>query len=205
MAPSHGVHTLGTVIRRLVVTALAATAVVACGSASAAPPALTQVLYGSGFAVQYPVSWSTKTQSSQGVTAYELSSHGSLNASGVPAAGAIGVTVQVVPLSALSAGGVKNLANLTPAQLMSGVVGTPPNALGVKVTSAIHGVHFSGDSAAAMTITYTTGGISNVQEDEIDKHGTNVYLVELDTEPSTKAAGEAFVASLMKSWTWSSS
>jgi hypothetical protein len=88
---------------------------------------------------------------------------------------------------------------------MSGVVGTPPNAAGVKVATAIHSVHFSGDSAAAMTLTYTTGGTANVQEDQIDKHGSNVYLVELDTEPSMKAAGEAAVASLIESWTWSAS
>ncbi len=203
--PLHGVHTLGTVIRALVVAALAATAVVACGSAAAAPAASTHALSGSGFAAHYPLSWSSNTKTSGGVTAYELSSHGSLNASGVPAAGAIGITVQVVPMSVLTAAGAKDVASLTPAQLMSGVVGTPPNAAGVKVATAIHSVHFSGDSAAAMTLTYTTGGTANVQEDQIDKHGSNVYLVELDTEPSMKAAGEAAVASLIESWTWSAS
>jgi hypothetical protein len=66
-------------------------------------------------------------------------------------------------------------------------------------------VRFDGDSAAAVTLTYTTGGTPNVQEDQLDKHGLNVYLVEMDTEPSMQAAGEAVVASLMKSWAWSSS
>jgi hypothetical protein len=75
----------------------------------------------------------------------------------------------------------------------------------VTVATAIHSVHFDGDSAAAVTLTYTTGGTPNVQEDQLDKHGLSVYLVELDTEPSMKAAGEAAVASLVKSWTWSTS
>jgi hypothetical protein len=205
MDPLHSVHTLTSVLRTLVVTALAATAAVACGSASAVPAPSTRALSGPGFSLQYPISWSGTTDSSGGVSAYELSSHGSLNASGVPAAGAIGVTVLVEPLSVLAAAGARNLATVTPAQLMTGVVGTPPNAVGVKVATAIHSVRFDGDSAAAVTLTYTTGGTPNVQEDQLDKHGLNVYLVEMDTEPSMQAAGEAVVASLMKSWAWSSS
>jgi hypothetical protein len=207
MEPLHGVHTLTSVLRTLVVTALAATAVVACGSASVAPPApvvTTHVLSGSGFSAHYPITWSSSGESSKGVTAYELSSGGALNASGVPTPGAIGITVLVEPLSVLAAAGARNLATTTPAQLMSGVVGTPPDAVGVKVATAIHGVRFDGDSAAAVTLTYTTGGVPNVQEDQLDKHGLSVYLVELDTEPSLQAAGEADVASLVKSWTWTS-
>jgi hypothetical protein len=113
--------------------------------------------------------------------------------------------VLVEPLSVLAQAGAKDLATLTPAQLMTGVVGTPPNAVGVKVATAIHSVHFDGDPAAAVTLTYTTGGTSIVQEDQLDKHGLSVYLVELDTEPSMRAAGEAAVAALVKSWTWSPS
>jgi hypothetical protein len=204
MGPLHGVPTLTTVKRTLILCTLAALAVVACGStAPTAVPPTTHVLDGSGFAVQFPESWSSTTRASGGVTAYEMSSHGALNSSGVPVAGAIGITIQVVPVSVLVAGGVKNPGVLTAAQLMSGVVGTPPNATGVKLTAAIHTVEFGGDkAAAAMTVTYTSGGIPNLQEDQIDKHGTTVYLVELDTEPSLKAAGEAAVASLLKSWTW---
>jgi hypothetical protein len=208
MEPLHGVHTLTSVLRTLIVPALAATAVVACGSASVAPAASaasTHVLSGSGFSAQYPITWSSSGESSKGVTAYELSSSGPLNASGVPAAGAIGITVLVEPLSVLAAAGARNLATSTPAQLITGVVGTPPDAVGVTVATAIHSVHFDGDSAAAVTLTYTTGGTPNVQEDQLDKHGLSVYLVELDTEPSMKAAGEAAVASLVKSWTWSTS
>jgi hypothetical protein len=206
MEPLQGVHTLNAVPRSLVVIALAATAAVACGSASvAAPPASTQVLSGPGFSAQYPIAWQASTDSSGGVSAYELSSHGALNSSGIPVAGAIGITVLVEPLSVLAQAGAKDLATLTPAQLMTGVVGTPPNAVGVKVATAIHSVHFDGDPAAAVTLTYTTGGTSIVQEDQLDKHGLSVYLVELDTEPSMRAAGEAAVASLIKSWSWSPS
>jgi hypothetical protein len=206
MEPLQGVHTLNAVPRSLVVIALAATAAVACGSASvAAPPAYTQALSGPGFSAQYPIAWQASTDSSGGVSAYELSSHGALNSSGIPVAGAIGITVLVEPLSVLAQAGAKDLATLTPAQLMTGVVGTPPNAVGVKVATAIHSVHFDGDPAAAVTLTYTTGGTSIVQEDQLDKHGLSVYLVELDTEPSMRAAGEAAVASLIKSWSWSPS
>jgi hypothetical protein len=208
MGPLQCVHTLTDVLRSLVVTALAAASVAACGSASAAPAApaaSTQVLSGPGFSTRYPIAWSGTTDSSGGVSAYELSSQGALNTSGIPVAGAIGITVLVEPLSVLAAAGAKNLATLTPAQLMSGVVGTPPNAVGVKVATAIHSVRFDGDSAAAVTLTYTTGGTPNVQEDQLDKHGLSVYLVELDTEPTMKAVGEAAVASLMRSWTWSPS
>jgi len=204
MEPLHGVHTLTIVLRTLVVTALAATAVVACGSAPAVPAASTNVLSGPGFSTQYPLAWSGTTDSSGGVSAYELSSHAALNTSGIPVAGAIGITVLVEPLSVLAAAGAKDLATLTPAELMSGVVGTPPDAVGVTVATAIHSVHFDGDSAAAVTLTYTTGGTPNIQEDELDKHGLSLYLVELDTEPSMRVAGEAVVASLMKSWTWTS-
>jgi hypothetical protein len=206
MEPLQGVHTLNAVPRSLVVIALAATAAVACGSASvAAPPASTQALSGPGFSAQYPIAWQASTESSGGVSAYELSSHGALNSSGIPVAGAIGITVLVEPLSVLAQAGAKDLATLTSAQLMTGVVGTPPNAVGVKVATAIHSVHFDGDPAAAVTLTYTTGGTSIVQEDQLDKHGLSVYLVELDTEPSMRAAGEAAVAALVKSWTWSPS
>src|SRR5580658_977545 len=206
MEPLHGVHTLTIVLRTLVVTALAATAVVACGPAPVAPsPPSTQVLSGPGFSAQYPLAWSGTTDSSAGVSAYELSSQGALNTSGIPVAGAIGITVLVEPLSVLAAAGAKDLAALTPAQLMSGVVGTPPNAVGVTVATAIHSARFDGDSAAAVTLTYTTGGTPNVQEDQLDKHGLSVYLVELDTEPSMRVAGEAVVASLIKSWAWTTS
>jgi len=179
-----------------------AAAVAGCGEASAPAPPATQPLTGSGFTARFGASWTKETRTSQGATEYELSSHGSLNASGLPAAGAIGITVQVVPFTVLQASGAPDPSTLTQVQLIDGVVGTPTDATGVTVTVALHSVTFVGDTAGAASLTYTSGGHPNLQEDVVDRHGKVVYLVELDAEPALKVQAEAAVNALVKSWSW---
>ena len=59
-----------------------------------------------------------------------------------------------------------------------------------------------GDTAGAASLTYTSGGHPNLQEDVVDRHGKVVYLVELDAEPALKVQAEAAVNALVKSWSW---
>jgi len=176
--------------------------VAGCGEVSTPAAPATQTLTGSGFSAKFGAAWTKEIRTSQGATEYELSSHGSLNSSGLPTAGAIGITVQVVPFSVLQANGAPDPSTLTQVQLMDGVVGTPTDASGVKVTVGLHSVTFAGDTAGAASLTYTSGGLPNLQEDVVDRHARVVYLVELDAEPSLKAAAEAAVSALVKSWTW---
>ncbi len=190
-------------VRRTFLAGIAVTvAVVACGEASAPAAPVSQTLTGSGFTARFGASWTKTTRTSQGATEYELSSHGSLSAAGLPAAGAIGISVQVVPFSVLQASGAPDPSTLTQVQLMDGVVGTPTGATGVTVIVGLHSVTFAGDTAAAASLTYTSGGVPNLQEDVVDRHAKVVYLVELDAEPSLKVQAEAAVNALVKSWSW---
>jgi hypothetical protein len=191
--------------RRLIAGAAVALTAVACGSASAAAPTpTTRILDATGFSALFPSTWSMTTKTVKGATEYELSSNGALNASGVPKAGAIGITIQEVPYAVAIASGAPNPATATPTQLVNGMVGTPPSATGVKVTYALHAVSFAHDIAYGLTLTYDSAGTPNLQEDVVDRHASVLYLVELDAEPTLKAAGDAAVATLMKTWYWAS-
>ena len=190
-------------VRRTLLAAIVMTAAVAgCGEASAPAAPATQTLTGSGFTARFGASWTKTTRTSQGATEYELSSNGSLNGSGLPIAGAIGISVQVVPFAVLQASGAPDPSTLTQVQLMDGVVGTPTGASGVTVIIGLHSVAFAGDTAAAASLTYTSGGVPNLQEDVVDRHAKVVYLVELDVEPSLKVEAEAAMSALVKSWSW---
>ncbi len=194
--------TLTREVRRALLTGIVVATVVGCGESSAPAAPATQALTGSGFTARFGASWTKTTRTSRGATEYELSSHGSLSNAGLPTAGAIGITVQVVPFSVLQASGAPDPSTLTQVQLMNGVVGTPTGASGVKVIVGPHSVIFAGDTAGAASLTYTSGGIPNLQEDVVDRHGKVVYLVELDAEPSLRVQGEAAVSALVKSWSW---
>ena len=107
-----------------------------------------------------------------------------------------------MPFAVLQASGAPDPSTLTQVQLMDGVVGTPTGASGVTVTVGLHSVAFAGDTAAAASLTYTSGGVPNLQEDVVDRHAKVVYLVELDVEPSLKVEAEAAMSALVKSWSW---
>jgi len=176
----------------------------ACGGNTTPTPRTTQPLRGNGFNAEFSSAWTKTTRSLKGATEYELSSRGGLGNVGIPPAGAIGIVVQVLPYSVLEAGGAPNLASISQAQLVSGLVGTPKDATGVTASTGLHALALAGDRASGLSYTYTSGGTANVQEDVVDRHGTAVYFIELDTEPTLQSQGETALAAFLASWTWSS-
>jgi len=176
---------------------------VGCGSANAAVATpTTRILNGTGFSALYPESWSVKTQTMRGATQYSLSSHGVLSNAGVPKPGAIGIIIQAVPFAVIEASRSLNPATWTPAQLVNDTIGTPPGATAITVATPAHRVSFAGDTAYGLTLNYTSSGTSNVQEDLVVIHGTSVYLVELDAEPSLQTPGEAAMKTVTTTWGW---
>jgi hypothetical protein len=189
--------------RRLVSCLAITLTTVACGSTNAAVATpTTRILNGTGFSALYPQSWSVKTQSMRGATQYQLSSRGLLSNAGVPKPGAIGITIQAVPFSVIEASRSLNPSTWTPTQLVNDTIGTPPGATAISVATPAHRVSFAGYSAYGLTLTYTSSGTSNVQEDLVAIHGTSVYLVELDAEPSLQASGEAAMKTVTTTWGW---
>ena len=180
--------------------------IVACGSTDpAVATPTTRILNVTGFSALYPESWSVKTQTRRGATQYQLSSHGLLSDAGVPKPGAIGITIQAVPFAVIEASRSVNPSTWTPTELVNDTIGTPPGATAVTVATPAHRVSFAGNTAYGMTLTYTSSGTSNVQEDLVVIHATSVYLVELDAEPSLRASGEAAMKTVTTTWGWATS
>jgi len=189
--------------RRLMTCAAITLTTAACGSTTTAVATpTTRILTGTGFSALYPESLTVKTQTTRGATQYQLSSHGPLSDAGVPKPGAIGITIQAVPFAVIEASRSLNPTTWTPTQLVNNTVGTPPGATAITVADPAHSVSFAGGTAYALTLSYTSGSTSNVQEDLVDIHANTVYLVELDTEPSLQASGEAAMKTVTTTWGW---
>jgi len=87
---------------------------------------------------------------------------------------------------------------------VSALLGTPKGASGVATAKGLHTVALASDSASGLSYAYTNTGISGVQEDVVDRHGTAVYFIELDTERALQSQGEAALTAFMGSGAWTS-
>lgn len=169
-----------------------------------------RTLNGGSFTTAYQASWHlTVRQDPTGVARYQLSSTDApIDGLGIPAAGAIGVTIDEVPDSALR---VLHLAGARPdtdaakqsaVELLPNVVGTPSEAQGVARATAPHATSLQGADAAEEAYIYNLGGRGNVQVDVLSHRDGRIFLLELDTEPALARAGQAALEAITREWRW---
>jgi hypothetical protein len=85
---------------------------------------------------------------------------------------------------------------------MSGVVRTPVSAQGVVHSGLPRFRTLAGASAAEESNEYVYRGRGNIQVDVVARHAGEIYFIELDTELTRIAEGEASFSRLLDDWRW---
>jgi hypothetical protein len=159
--------------------------------------------YPGGFrlSVSHPVS---------GATVYQLTSPSTTAVvpfiHGPPPAGVIAIDITDVSV-ALVASLDHDPAALTqtPLQMLPSTVDQPAGATGVVNSVPIHATSLDGVAAAAAGYSYTYQGLANVQADVLARNAQELDGIELDTEPSLAAQGEAALGTILAHWSWTNS
>jgi hypothetical protein len=173
----------------------------------ASPPA---ALRASSFTTSYETGWRLTTKRSPtGAARYALSSSRTPpNSLGIPPAGALGITIDEIPISlakSLHLGGAAPdaaAARQSMLTLLPHAVGTPARAEHVARVAAPHAVLLDGAQAAEEAYTYRYAGRENVQVDVLSRHQGRLFLVELDAEPSLAQASRSALAAVTGGWRW---
>lgn len=188
--------TVGALAAALVVVALL---LVSSSGGSFAPS-----VHGGSFTTRYSAGWTLRdTQPARGVTVYALSSNGAqINDLGIPAPGAIGVTIAEYPVAMLVATGAPTALLRNPLTILPHVIGIPRVAENASVTAPLHRTSLAGTPAASIAYSYTYGGVGDAQIDTVARHGATIVSIEMDTEPSLGSQGAAAMARVISNWHW---
>src|SRR6202012_2768117 len=129
-----------------------------------------------------------------GMTTYSIGSTNTpLDSLNLPAPGEIGVSINESSVAAawpLDPGAATD----GPLALLSHIIGIPPRAGAPEVLTPLHAVTLAGTAAAAITYSYTYNNVGIVQSDIVARHGSEIIMVEMDTERSLAAQGAAAMA-----------
>jgi hypothetical protein len=156
-----------------------------------------------GFTTEYPAGWTLRIgEPMQGMTTYSIGSTSTpLNSLNLPAPGEIGVSINESSISAawpLDPGAATD----NPLALLSHIIGIPRTAGAPEVVTPLHAVTLAGTAAAAITYSYTYNNVGNVQSDIVARHGSEIVMIEMDTEPALAAQGAAALANTVAHWRW---
>ncbi len=178
-------------------------AAVACGIPSTAS-AQTQALTAPGFTTQFPSDWAHVKHTVHGATLHTLMSPGTKMTSyfhSIPKPGGVAVTVTMY-----SAAHYKRVTKHTAPKrglAMLHNVGVPAKAKHVKVVSKGAKFTLDGIVGATVTLSYTYGGVKNLQRDVTARKGNRLVLIELNCRPDLEATGQAGMNAVLANWHWS--
>ena len=82
------------------------------------------------------------------------------------------------------------------------IVGTPPNALGVKRTQPPADARLAGAEAATTQYTYTEDGVTYVQSNLVAVTGGVTVFIEVDAPPAQADEAERTLATVIRNWRW---
>jgi hypothetical protein len=162
------------------------------------------------FSTSYSSGWNVSSKHNfAGAAQYQLSSTGaSVNALGIAPAGTVAVTIEQTPLSFFSSahlvGAGPDVAASTQSavELLPHVVGTPGGAQGVRLAAPPARSSLVGAEAGIESYGYTYRGVGDIQVDLLARRGSDVFLLELNTEPALASQGEAALETIAKHWHW---
>jgi hypothetical protein len=193
--------------RALVPLLLVALLVAGCGGggASLAPPASltdhlpdpfphaeTRILRERGFSTAVPAGWNARVEKGDGMRSHFLNS-GSGHASdyGLAGLGQVGLTIARQRTEDSSA----RIA-------LERIVGTPPNALGVKRLQPPADARLAGAEAATTQYTYTEDGVTYVQSNLVAVAGDVTIFIEIDAPPAQADEAARTLATVVRNWRW---
>jgi hypothetical protein len=185
--------------RRLVLSAMLATAMVGGGGTALAA---TQ-LHGRGFTTTLPDGWTSKAQSSKRVASYALTPSGaSLDVVGIPTSPGTGMTIGVIDAKQLAKGLHRKKLPSKATALLPLFIGTPRAASGERVVSALRGSRLAGAKAATISFDYQYHGREIIQRDLVSRHGSRVFYIEVDSDSANDADGRSAMATVTHGWHW---
>jgi hypothetical protein len=192
------------------VAALAALAAAGCGGGGGLTPAVhasasftarlpdplprhqTRTLRGRGYRTAVPVGWHSRVSRGDGVRTYFLNS-GSGHASDYGLAGAEQVGLTIASQRTEDASATAALGR---------IVGTPPNAVGVRRIEPVADARLAGAEAATTQYTYTDEGVTYVQSNLVALTGDVTIFIEVDAPPSQADEAARTLATVIKGWRW---
>lgn len=160
-----------------------------------------QVFSAKGLRTEYPDGWKLVAKHPGGnMTSYALTSAAaSVDSAGIPPPGVMAVNIDVFPAAPLA----RDLSGAETIQdLAARIVATPSSATDLRLVKSVHPVSLGGRPAGGVIYSYSYAGTRNFQKDVVTAHGHAVVFVELDTEHSLAAQGNAVLRTIVKHWRW---
>jgi hypothetical protein len=192
--------------RTLLLLVMVAAAPVGCGGGgSPAPPksfvdalpdpfpaAQTRTLREPDFKTAVPAGWHARVQRGDGMRTHFLNSgSGHANDYGLAGAGQVGLTIANQRTEDGSASAA-----------LDRIVGTPPNALGVKRIEPVADARLAGAEAATTQYTYTDDGVTYVQSNLVAVTGGVTIFIEVDAPPAQVDEARRTLATVIQNWRW---
>jgi hypothetical protein len=158
------------------------------------PPDQTRVLRERDYRTAVPAGWNARVRKGDGMRTHYLNS-GSGHATDYGLAGAeqVGLTIaneRTEDASAVAA--------------LNRIVGTPPNAVGVKRIETVVDARLAGAEAATTQYTYTDEGVTYVQSNLVAVTGNVTIFIEVDAPPDRADTAARTFATVIKNWRWTS-
>jgi hypothetical protein len=193
--------------RTLLLLLMVAVAAVGCGGGSSTPlpPASfvahlpapfpagqTRPLHERDFKTAVPSSWNARVQRGDGMRSHFLNSgSGRANDYGLAGAGQVGLTIAYQATQDASA-----------TAALDRIVGTPPDALGVKRIEPPADARLAGAGAATTQYTYTEAGVAYVQSNLVAVTGGVTIFIEVDAPPALAGEAARTFATVIHNWRW---
>jgi hypothetical protein len=193
--------------RPLLLLLLLAAAAVGCGGGAslAVPPSSfaehlpnpfpvsqTRPLRERDYKTAVPSGWNARVQKGDGMRTHFLNSgSGHANDYGLAGAGQVGLTIANQATQDASA-----------SVALDRIVGTPPNALGVKRIEPVAGTRLAGAEAATTQYTYTDEGVTYVQSNLVAVTGGVTIFIEVDAPPAQADEAARTLATVIRNWRW---
>jgi len=195
----------GSVVLLVAAAAAAALLTRAGGHGASRAPTLSAGL----FTTSYEPGWSLTSEAGlRGSHRYQLSSTGAaVDRLGIPATGAVGITIDESAPSILASARLPSAASggapsLSALELLPIVVGVPRGAVGVQRTGAPRRITLDGAEAGEESYAYTYRGRTNVQADVLAQREGRIVLVELDAEPTLARGSQEGLEAVTLGWRW---
>jgi hypothetical protein len=156
------------------------------------PSSQTRTFRGRGYRTAVPAGWHSRMTRGDGMRTYFLNS-GSGHASdeGLAGPAQVGLTIANQRTDDASA-----------AAALNRIVGTPPNALGVKRIEPVADARLAGAQAATTRYTYTDDGVTYVQSNLVALTGDVTIFIEVDAPPAHADEAARTLATVIKNWRW---
>ena len=161
-------------------------------SAGPFPADQTRTLRERDYRTAVPAGWNARVEKGDGVRTHFLNS-GSGHATDYGLAGAeqVGLTVANQRTEDASAEAA-----------LERIVGTPPNAVGVRRIEAVADARLAGAEAATTQYTYTDDGVTYVQSNLVAVTGDVTIFIEVDAPPDRADTAARTFATVLQNWRW---